>query len=224
MADEENTGVSPEDQEDQTEEGEEEALNDSSGAEDDSQDEGDDSGESDDEEEEEDDDGEEPPVRKTDKSYYIGLRHGKKAAQQQNSSQDDGGDDDTDDGNDLQAEIRKAIDPITKKLAEKEDEEALQNYVRDNPHAKAFEKKIRRYMAHPSRQHLPVETVALEAIGAKKLMQLGAQQAGKANSRANKRKGGGNSVRNAPKGSSVWNESPEEFEARQRRVREKSRG
>lgn len=199
-----------------------------------------DGSDSDDEEEEDtfEDDGADPAVR--DSSYFIGLRHGKKAAknsgkkeseQGKGADDDDGGDDDDEDADGLHPEdaeilegaIAKAVKPLTDKLAEGEDSKELQAFLTGNPAFKPYEKRIERFMKHPTRKHLPVSTVAMEAVGPEGMIKIGAKMARSADHKKQTTKtnqgggprGGGNSK-------SVWDMPEQDFAAMQNEVRRKA--
>ncbi len=210
-------------------------ANDDQGTADDGTD-GDESGDEDDSGDDEDfqDDGSEPTTRR-DNSYFIGLRHGKKAAKTaqkpQDDDQGDGDDDDSDDDDGLDPEdqellngaIQKAVAPLTEKLAAEEDAKELGNFISQNPQLKPYQAKIERFMKHESRKHLPIETVAMEAIGMQKMLQLGAKlgrQSGiKKGSSGSGPSGGGK--RGGSPAKSVSEMSEAEFAAYQNEVRSK---
>lgn len=200
--------------------GDDAAGSDNSGEEGDGE-EGDESGEDDFQ-----DDGAEPPVRS--KDYYIGLRHGKKSAKAEKKSDDDGEDDgddlDPEDAEILNNALTKAVTPLAEKLAAQEDAKALSGFIDENPVFKPFKAKIERYMKHESRRHLPIETVAMEAVGAKTLMQLGAKLATRSAIKKGSSGSGptGGGKRGGEPAKSVWDMTPEEFAEQQQKIRQKA--
>lgn len=126
------------------------------------------------------DDGSEPPTRKS-PDYYIGMRHAKKQAREQAraTAREEYGDDEDeeDDDEDLSTAVSKVVKPIAEKLAQQEDERELTTFLAQNPAFKPYEKKIRRFMTHETRAHLPVTTIAMEAVGPDGMMAIGARLA-----------------------------------------------
>lgn len=195
------------------------------------------SGDGDDDEDSFQDDGADPTVR--DSSYYIGMRHGKKAAKAAKKDTDQGkGDDDDEDGgtdgdddDDIHPEdreilndaVRKAVEPLTSKLAEQEDAKELQAFLTGNPAFKPYEKRIERFMKHPTRKHLPVATVAMEAVGPEGMMKIGARMARSADHKKQTSKSApGNGPRGGGNAKSVWDMDSKSFEAMQNEVRRKA--
>lgn len=176
------------------------------------------------EESEPEDDGSEPSVRR-DASYFIGLRKGKKLAKQQMQKNqgdegDDDGDEDEDGDGDITETVNKAIKPIADKLMKQEDESELSGFLTQNPHFKPYEKKIRRFMQHDSRSHLPISTVAMEAVGPDTMLKIGAKLARNADTKKDASKGGptGGNRAPAPK-ANVWEMPKEDFQTMQNQVR-----
>lgn len=181
------------------------------------------------------DDGSDPTVRR-DPSYYVGLRHGKKAARQgkpaTNAADDDQGNDDDgdDDDSDLHPEdaeilnqaVAQAVKPLTDQIQQQKDQAELNTFISENPHFKPYQAKIERFLKHPSRSHLPISTIAMEAAGPEGMMKIGARMARTADTKKNSSKSGGSTGGNrggAP-AKSAWEMSPEEFAAEQQRVRQ----
>lgn len=176
------------------------------------------------------DDNAEPVTRS--KDYYIGLRHGKKAAKQGGQkSDDDGGEDDDDTGLDpedeeiLSGAIQKAVAPLTEKLAAEEDAKELGNFLGEHPHFKPYKAKIERFMKHPSRRHLPVTTVAMEAVGPEGMMKIGARIARQSDMKKGGSQGGptGGGKRGAAPAKSVADMTPAEFAEYSNGIRAKAR-
>lgn len=181
------------------------------------------------------DDGADPSVRR-DNSYFVGLRHGKKAAKQGGKpvagGDDDGGEDDGDDDEGgihpedaeiLNSAIGNAIKPITDKLAASEDATALNSFIAQNPAFKPYQAKIERFMKHPTRSHLPIDTVAMEAVGTAGMIKIGAKMARTADHKKNSSKtGAGNGPRQAEAKADVWGMSDTDFTSMQNSVRSKA--
>lgn len=130
-----------------------------------------------------------PPVRKTASDYYKERQERKKAVSQAKNAKDDAGDDEkgSDDDEDISPEDEALIEKVIKKryghvfeniTAEKEaaaDREEATKFFEEKPEFKPFEAKILKWWGDPSRRHLPIETVALEAVGFNNLVKIGAQ-------------------------------------------------
>lgn len=174
------------------------------------------------------DDGAEPTTRS--KDYFIGLRHGKKAAKaaQKTDGDEDDGDDvgglDPEDVELLDGAIKTAVKPLTEKLAAEEDAKELNNFLGENPHFKPYKAKIERFMKHETRRHLPVSTIAMEAVGPAEIMKIGARLARQADVKKGSSQGGtAGGGRQKQAGKSVSEMSDAEFAAYQNTVRSKAR-
>lgn len=203
---------------------------------DDADDDDDSDSDSDEDEEEEtfEDDGSEPTVRDT--SYYVGLRHGKKAARQSkkdtNAGDDDEGDgsDDDDEDDDIHPEdreilnsaVQNAVKPLTDKLAKQEDAKELNAFLTENPAFKPYEKRIERFMQHPTRKGLPVSTIAMEAVGTEGMMKIGARMARSADHKKQTSKSApGGGKRGGGDAKNVWDMPADDFSKMQEEVRRK---
>jgi len=240
------TGTEPREDEEQDTEGNDDAQNDSSndsgdGRDDASSDDDDSSDDdSDDSSDDEDDDDDSEPVVRKDPSFYVGLRKGRKeerdrqkqkggSASYDDSGDDDDSDDDSDDEIDprdkevVKEIVQDAIKPLVERQMKEEDEKELNGFLSENPDFKPFEKKIRRFMAHPSRAHLPIKTIAYEVAG-DKLLSIGARRAREADADGQQTEGAGSSSRTQSKGGSVWEQDSKSFEEKQQEVRRKARG
>ena len=196
------------------------------------------SSDSDDESDEDDsefeDDGAEPEVREKDKSYYIGLRHGKKAAKQAapKDESDDGDADDSDsDDEDLDDEeidafnqsVQEAVSPLVERLTKEDNQRELRDFVSENPEFKPYQSKIERYMNHKTRQHLPLTTIAMEAVGPQGMMKIGAKMARQSDQKkSGSRVDTGGGKRGVPEGKSVNDMTNEEFAQYQNQIRQQS--
>lgn len=173
------------------------------------------------------DDGAEPTSRS--KDYFIGLRHGKKQAKTAQKSDDEGEEDDDgldpEDAEILSGAIKKAVTPLTEKLAAEEDAKELGNFLGEHPHFKPYKAKIERFMKHESRRHLPVSTIAMEAVGPEGMMKIGAKLARTADVKKGGSQGGpaGGGNRSKVQGKSVTDMTPAEFADYQNTVRSKAR-
>jgi len=177
-----------------------------------------------------DDDGVEPATRKamSPKDFIIQRQQRKIAKMQQHKAKDDaGGDDEEDDDDEVAPEdealitkvVAKKFAPIFEKTLAAEDERDIAAFLKENPDFLPFEAKARRFIAHPSRRHLPVESVFYEVAG-KHLLKMGAERGKKADEEAKATQTGGGSNRGGDGGKkSDWDMSKEEFEAKQERIR-----
>jgi len=109
-----------------------------------------------------------PPVR--DASYYYELRHkGKKQ-----SSDDDVQDDD------FYMKVNRIVDQRVGAVKDSIDTQArtveLKEFIENNPEFKEFSPKIAKWWSDPSRRHLPVGTIALEAVGTENLRKIYMEQ------------------------------------------------
>jgi hypothetical protein len=167
------------------------------------------------------DDGTEPPVRR-DPSYFVGLRKGKKAARQQQRKEDkgdEGEDDDSDDEEDVEKVVEKAIKPLAERIFGQEDKNELENFMLKNPLFKPYEAKIKRFAKHESRAHLPIATIAMEAVGPEGMMKLGAKLARSADTKKLQSKGGGGGGRSPQAKTDVWTLPQADFTEMQNKVR-----
>jgi len=140
-----------------------------------------------------------PPVRKTASDYYN-ERHARKSTkvETQKKNDDDEGADDEDVAPDDEEIISKVIDkrlaPVLEKIVGSEDKEEASKFFNENPEFKPYEAKIAKWWQDPSRRHLPISTVALEAIGYKNLIRIGAQKQKEADEKAAQAKTKGSSA------------------------------
>ena len=121
-----------------------------------------------------------------------------------------------------EALIKKVMGPIVAPLAEKliaeEDNNEINEFLSKNPDFKPFEAKARKYIAHPSRRHLPIESIFYEVAGPS-LIKLGAERQKQADEKAQKAGVGGGSDRGGSGGSDVMKMPKDAFEAKQEKVR-----
>jgi len=142
-----------------------------------------------------------PPVRKTASDYYN-ERHARKSAKvdTQKKNDDDGADDEDEIAPDDEEVISKVIDkrlaPVLEKIVGSEDKEEATKFFNENPEFKPYEAKIAKWWQDPSRRHLPIATVALEAVGYKNLIRIGAQKQKEADEKAAQTKTKGSSANN----------------------------
>jgi hypothetical protein len=183
------------------------------------------------------DDGKEPDTRKrlSTKDFIIGRQRAKLANKGTDKTKTEGGengkDGDGDDDDDevapedeelINKVVAKNFAPILDKTISAEDDREVSEFLKENPDFKPFEAKARRYIAHPSRRHLPIETIFFEVAG-KKLLKIGAERQKKADEEAQKTQTGGGSNRAGEGNKNVWDMTTEEFEAEKMRVREAGR-
>lgn len=165
-----------------------------------------------------------PPVRKSATDYYN-ERQERKAAKQANSQKkDDDGKNEDDDDIDPEDEeliskvVNKKFAPVLEKIASQEEAQEAKDFFESSPEFKPFENKILKWWKDPSRRHLPIATVALEAVGYDNLIKLGAQRERAATEKAKKSNSGGGAPANETGKKGVWEMSPEEFAAEKERV------
>lgn len=184
------------------------------------------------------DDGSEPESRKrlSKQDFIIGRQRAKlaknqaKAGEAANKEGGEGGDGDDDDDTDVAPEdealinkvisknVAPLIQPIIDKTLASEDEQEVQDFLKDNPDFKPFEGKVRRYMAHPSRRNLPIKSIFYEVAG-DKLIKIGAERQKAADAKARETQTGGGSNRSGDEVKNDWELSPEEFAKKQDRIR-----
>lgn len=180
------------------------------------------------------DDGTPPETKKrlSTKDFIIGRQRAKLGKGEAKAKADDEGGDKGEgsegegDYNDVAPEDEELINsvvlknfaPILDKTITAEDDKEVNEFVNTNPDFKPFEAKARRYIADPSRRHLPIKTIFYEVAG-DKLLKIGAERERQANEKAKGTQTGGGSNR-AGEGSkkSVWDLSPEEFAIEQDKV------
>jgi len=118
------------------------------------------------------------------------------------------------------------LDRFLREQAEKEDKQALASFLDKNEEFKPFEKKIQRFMSDPSRNHLPIETVALEAVGLDNLFKIAGKRKQVADEKADDMKMGGGNNRDTGDGKKddVWGMSSEEFAQKQKEIMRGKKG
>jgi len=177
------------------------------------------------------DDGKEPEVkpRMSSKDFIIKRQQRKiaklkgKAGEESNEGgEDEGGDDEVapEDEALINKVVAKTFAPIIDKTQSAEDNTEISEFLSVNPDFKPYEAKARRYIAHPSRRHLPVETVFYEVAG-KDLMKIGAKRQKKADEEAKDSQTGGGSARGGEGAKTAWDMPKDEFEAKQEEIRRK---
>lgn len=173
----------------------------------------------------EEDDDKEPPTRKRPSDYArerIERKNSKKGAgKDDKTSEDDEDEDDIDpeDEKTVGKVVAKALKPFLEKEAKAQDDQEIKTFLTDNPDFKPYEAKARKYMAHPSRKHVPIEEIFYGVAG-KDLMAIGAKRAKIADNEAKKTKGAGGSD-DAGGVKSNASLSREELAAKQNEVRTK---
>lgn len=185
-------------------------------------------GESKEAEEEFKDDLAEPVVRKKTNADWVAERRGKKIEkmkdqQNKDESKEEGAEEEEEDVDEedakvvrkiLKEELGPVINPILAEKSKAEDDIEIGKVLAEHPEFKPYEEKVRRFMAHPSRKNLPVETVFADVIGVKTLLQLGAKKGLSAEEKANEGRtgGGSNTSTHKSKAEEIQNMSHEEFE------------
>lgn len=185
------------------------------------------------------DDGNEPVVRqrKTAKDYIIERKTKKveklqKGDKQQGAKdEDEGGDEDAaGDDDEIAPEdealvskvVDKKLEPLLKERREAEDKADVEAFVAANPDFAKYKAKVLRYIQHPSRANLPVESVFYEVAGPD-LMKIGAKRAQAADDEAKKGRTGGGGSRSVGGSKPVSEMTDAEFQAMQETVRQKGR-
>lgn len=115
--------------------------------------------------------------------------------------------------------IRKQYGNKFDQMDAQADKSELKEFISDNPDFKPYQAKILKFLQHPSRNHLPIQTVALEAVGLKNLIKFGAKIGKKADDRARKESGGGHSTSRASGEKKVADMSDKEFDAEVEKVK-----
>ena len=178
------------------------------------------------------DDGQEPPQRKrlSTQDFIIGRQRKKlsKAAKADGEGEGEGKDNndagEDDDGIAPEDEelitkvVAKKFAPIIDKSLAADDEQEIQDFLKTNPDFKPFEVKVRRFMQHPSRRALPIKSIFYEVAG-DKLIKIGAERAKQADKKAKDSQTGGGSNRGGEANENVWDLTPEQFAARQEKIR-----
>lgn len=113
--------------------------------------------------------------------------------------------------------VMPILEPVLKERADAQDSQELKTFLDANKDFKPYEAKIRKYMQHPSRAHLPIESIAYEVAG-KDLLAIGAKRGKQADEKAKETTTGGGSAAGGGE-KSVWDLTPAEFEAQQQKVR-----
>lgn len=170
------------------------------------------------------DDGSEPPTRSrmSSKDFIIARQRAKISKQQKADKNDDESDDDDDiapeDEELITKVVAKKFAPIIDRTQEVENEREISDFIAKNQDFKPFVAKVRRYINHPSRRNLPVESIFYEVAG-ESLLKIGAQRQQKADEEARQTQTGGGSARGGGGEKSTWALSEEEFEAEKEKVR-----
>lgn len=174
---------------------------------------------------------EEPPTRKKNVDFIIERKAQKLAKEKNKVSEDKGGDDnDNDDDEDIAPEDAKVIDqrvnkilsPFIQKQQAEENKLEANDFVTANPQFKPYVDKVLKWAQHPSRSSLPISSIFYEVAG-KDLLKIGADMEKKASDKAKETNAGGGNNRGGNGGGTkpVWEQSAEEFEAEQAKVRNK---
>lgn len=171
----------------------------------------------------EEDDNSEPKVRSrmTAKDFII-QRQQKKIQKLNQVDNDDEDDSDSDISSDDEELITKVVSkkfaPLIERQLADDDDLEVKEFISKNPDFKEFEAKARKYMAHPSRRSLPIESIFYEVAG-EKLLKLGAERQKKADLEAKNSQAGGGSNRGGESKKDIWSMSSEEFEREKNNLR-----
>lgn len=115
-----------------------------------------------------------PKVR--DSAYWYEQRH-KEKERKQSAKNDDA---DPVDQEDRNTHYDDRLDRISDNFDRQERKSELRDYLEKNPEFKEFEGKIEKWWSDSSRRHLPVESIALEAVGKTNLERIYGERAKKA--------------------------------------------
>lgn len=171
-----------------------------------------------------------PPVRyrKDNKFFVVGRKNAKikkltETKNKDNENQDDNENDDNqvapEDAEIITKVVKPLIEPLVEQNLQAQDDKEITAFVKANPEFAKYEEKARKWIAHPSRRHLPVETVFFEVAG-KDLLKIGAERQKEADKKAkNSQTGGGSNRGGDPGKKSVLDMTDEEFANEQERVR-----
>lgn len=122
---------------------------------------------------------EEPPVRAKAKTTadYVAERRGKQLERARAALEEHGIElEDPDAANEQIVQVvDERLKPIIEKSERETEEAELSTFFNVNPDFKPYEAKIKKFAAHPTRRHLPIETIAYEVAG-KDLMKIGASR------------------------------------------------
>lgn len=171
----------------------------------------------------EEDDNSEPKVRSrmTAKDFII-QRQQKKIQKLNQVDNNDEYDSDSDVSSDDEELITKVVSkkfaPLIERQLADDDDLEVKEFISKNPDFKEFEAKARKYMAHPSRRSLPIESIFYEVAG-EKLLKLGAERQKKADLEAKNSQAGGGSNRGGESKKDIWSMSSEEFEREKNNLR-----
>lgn len=127
-----------------------------------------------------------PPTRSA--SYYYQKRQEEKA-------QRDSGYDDSEIDSLVEKKLEEKMGHMTESFDKTIRQQELKTFLSENPEFAGQEKKIETWWNHPSRRQLPLETVALEALGKKELARIYAEQALNNDREARQTRVGGSTVR-----------------------------
>lgn len=175
----------------------------------------------------------EPPVkpRKSAKDFIIERQQRKINKLQQKAEEGGQGDGEDDDDDELlpedeemvvktfQKRVLPGLQPFIDKNIAAEDDTEIGNFLKDNHDFAPYEAKVRKWVAHPSRRHLPIESIFYEVAG-KDLLKLGAERGRKADEEARNTQTGGGSGRDTAVGEKkISDMTDDEIREKQARLR-----
>lgn len=185
------------------------------------------------------DNDDDPPIRASKqtnwKNKYFAEKRIDNKKQNKKNEDNENNDNDDDENDDIAPEDEEMVDKvINKKYGDKfdkldaqidqvnnqADKTELDNFISENPDFKPYEAKIAKFWKHPSRNHLPIESVAYEVAG-KDLIKLGAKKGKIADENAKREAGGGNSSGGIDSGKKVAEMSDAEFDAEVEKVKQR---
>jgi hypothetical protein len=173
---------------------------------------------------------EKPPTRKRNADFIIERKNAKIAKLKDKGGEDEHNDEDNQDDDGVAPEdaeiidrrVKKILAPVIEKQVLEEDKAEIADFVSKNPDFKPYSDKVLKWAQHPSRKGIPIQSLFYEVAG-NDLLKIGADRAKKASDKAKESNAGGGNNRGGAQGGSkpVWEQSPEEFEAEQAKVRNK---
>jgi hypothetical protein len=168
----------------------------------------------------------EPPQRKS-KFEYILARKEKQLEKVKSDKEVKKSEEEDDDAPDDEKLVTKAVDrkygkrfarmdALEAEAQERANEADIKEFIAEDPlgkYCKDIAGKIRTWSKHPSRANVPIKTIAMEILGEKGLLEIGAKMEKEAAKKAAESKSGGGSARGNEGGAKDYsNMSTEEFE------------
>ena len=173
------------------------------------------------EEEPEADDGKEPPVRKRISIKDHIIERKQRQIEKLKAAKEGEGEESEEEApaavskDALHEAVAEAVEPITKALAESEDEKELLEAFTKRPEAKKYEAQIRRFMSNPAYSLVPVEFIINGILGDRAAKKQAADEEAKGTRQ------GGHQRRptKEKKERNAWEMTPEEFAKESDKIR-----